>query len=128
MAMPQDLATSPEGDVSVIYDSDVTWIRLEGEVDLALAEGLEFAAEQAILRGSPVRVDVSGLEFLDSTGLRLVARLAASERRAGRRRLRVDGVGRLVQEILDVSGLSPILDLKSRPEIGHPADDHCRPS
>jgi anti-sigma B factor antagonist len=111
MAMPQDMATSPHGDVCVFFDGDQTVVQLGGEVDLALAEGLEFVGDQAIGRGSPVRVDVSGLTFLDSTALSLVARLAASEH-AGGRTLCVVGVSRLVAEMFDLAGLTPILDLE----------------
>jgi anti-sigma B factor antagonist len=109
MAMPQDLASPERADVSVFFDRDETVVRLVGQVDLALAEGLDFAAGQAIERGSPVRVDVSGVTFLDSTGLSLIARLAAFEREGGRR-LRVEGFSRLMRELFEVAGLSAVLD------------------
>jgi anti-sigma B factor antagonist len=110
MAMPQDLASPERGDVSVFFDTDETLVRLAGEVDLAMAEGLDFVAGQAIERGSPVRVDVSALTFLDSTGLILIARLVTAERQAGRT-VRVEGANRRVHDLLDVAGLSPVLDL-----------------
>jgi anti-anti-sigma factor len=112
MAMPQDLAISPNGDVGAFFDGDETVVQLAGEVDLALAEGLEFVADQAIERGSPVRIDVSALTFLDSTALGLFAKLAASEHRVGRR-LCVVGASRLVRDTFDCAGLSAILDIRS---------------
>jgi anti-anti-sigma factor len=114
MAMPQDMATSPNGDVCVFFDGDETVVQLGGEVDLALAQGLDFVADQAISRGSPVRVDVSALTFLDSTALTLVARLAAHEHEGGRT-LSVVGASRLVAEMFDLAGLSAILEVDCRP-------------
>jgi anti-anti-sigma factor len=54
------------------------------------------------------------LTFLDSTGLGLIARLAASEHRSGRR-LRVDGASRLTRDLLEVAGLCQVLDLRPGP-------------
>jgi anti-sigma B factor antagonist len=116
MAMPQDFGTSVEqrGDVCVFFRSDETLIRLAGEVDLALAEALAFVAEEATERASPIRVDVSQVRFIDSTGLSLIGRVAAVELRAGRR-VRVEGADRRLRDLLRISGLSPVLDLDRFP-------------
>ena len=114
MGMPRDLTTAPDGDVCVFFSRDETVVRLAGQVDLALAEGLDFAAGQAIEQGSPVRVDLSALTFLDSTALGMIARLVTAERERGRP-LRVDGATRVVRDLFDVAGLSPVLDLRPIP-------------
>ena len=112
MAMPQDfvdsLLTGPHGDISVFFEPEQTVIQLSGDVDLALAEGLDFVAQTVIERGRRIRVDASRVTFIDSTGLNMIAKLGAAERQAGRR-LRVDGAGERLRELLLVSGLSPLV-------------------
>lgn len=110
--MTQDLAPSSRqgGDVSVLFDSDETLIRLAGEVDLALAESLDFVAEHATKRESPVRVDVSEVTFIDSTGLAFLGRLAAAGHAAGWAP-HVVGASQVVLDTIQIGGLTPVLDL-----------------
>lgn len=96
------------GEVSVDYDDDQTLIRLGGEVDQALVACLDFAQEQAIQRDLPVRIDVSGVTFMDSAGLALIVRVVGAERAHGRR-VRVEGVAGQVDELLRVSGVSRLV-------------------
>jgi anti-anti-sigma factor len=108
MALPHDPAFSEAdgrlGEVSVDYEIDETLIRLAGEVDQALVGCLDFAQEQAVKRNLPVRIDVSGVTFMDSTGLALIVRVVAAERTHGRR-VTVEGVSGQVDELLHISGL-----------------------
>jgi anti-sigma B factor antagonist len=115
MAMPQDFtnATYPsdQGEVSLDFASDgTTLVELSGEVDLTLAEGLDFASGMAIRRGRPLRVNVARVTFMDSTGLTLITRLAAVETAAGRRLL-IDGASRQLRDLFRVSGLSCVLQI-----------------
>ena len=56
---------------SIASSERETAVVLEGEVDLATADGLNEALARA-MQGRPARlaVDVSGVSFLDSTGIR----------------------------------------------------------
>jgi anti-anti-sigma factor len=112
MAKPQKSvlpdAVERLGEVSVDYDVEETLIRLAGEVDQALVGCLDFAQEQAIKRDLPVRIDVSAVTFMDSTGLALIVRVAAAERTHGRR-VRVEGVVGQVDELLHISGLDRLV-------------------
>src|SRR3954466_10489129 len=112
MAMPQDLAPSPRqgGDVSVFFDSDETLIRLAGEVDLSLSDSLDFVAEHATKRDYPVRVDVSEVTFIDSTGLAFLGRLAAAGHAAGWAP-HISGASPVVRDTIQISGLTCVLDL-----------------
>lgn len=94
--------------VSVDFDDEQTLIRLGGEVDQALAGCLEFVREQAIQRGMPVRIDVSAVTFMDSTGLALMVRVIAAERAHGRRVI-VEGVSGQVDDLLRISGVGSLL-------------------
>lgn len=116
MAMPQDFlerVTHPgtSGDVSLSFDLEgLTVVELGGEIDLALAASLDFVADQAIERGCAVRVDVSRVTFIDSTGLGLIARLAAAGAAAGWKPV-VVGASTRVWDSIVLGGLLPLLDL-----------------
>ena len=111
MAMPQDLVTFLEhGDVCLLFSIDETLVKLVGDVDLSLTESLDFVLEEATARTKPVRVDLSLVTFMDSTGLNLIAQLAATELQAGRR-LSVRGATHRVRELLQIAGLMEALEL-----------------
>jgi anti-sigma B factor antagonist len=112
MAMPQDRdAPRPHGqpgEVSVVYDDDQTLICLSGEIDQDLLDHLDFAQRQAIQRDLPVRIDVSAVTFMDSTGLALIVRVVAAER-AHSRRVTVIGAAGTVDELLQISGVNRLV-------------------
>lgn len=115
MAMPQDfVAAGADGeacDVSVFFDSDTTLILLFGDVDLALAEDLEWAGRDAIDRGLPVSVDVGRVGFMDSVGVAFIVRLAAAGQQSGWR-LAVLDASRRVLEALDLTGVVSLMDFR----------------
>ena len=80
-------------------------IRLEGELDLATAEDLE--RELLRVEGSDalsIVLDLSALEFIDSTGVRLL--LQADERsRANSNRLALLRGPRAVQRVFELTGI-----------------------
>lgn len=100
------------GDVSVFFDDGVTLVRLSGEVDVVLGADLEHAARDAIDRYEPVVVDLTAVTFLDSVGLSFISRLVAAEFQVSRR-VTVLGATGQVQYLLELSGLSPLLDQES---------------
>lgn len=107
---PETTAGPEATEVSITFEAGSARITLTGEIDLAVQECLEFVAEEALLRDLPVRLDVSRVTFMDSTGLGLIIRLAARERSSGRT-LRIEGADRRVRDLLDVAGLTQVLDL-----------------
>lgn len=86
-------------------------VRLGGELDIATApraeEELRRAEEQA---PETLAVDLSGLSFMDSTGLRLVVACAARSREAERRLLVVRGPDP-VHRVLELTGLDSRLEV-----------------
>lgn len=54
---------------------------VSGELDLASADAFERAVERAIDPARELVLDLSDLTFVDSTGLRSIARLASGARR-----------------------------------------------
>jgi anti-anti-sigma factor len=93
--------------MTIARDGAHTTVSLQGELDIAtepeLAAGLGlFLAEQTTL----LTIDLSGLTFLDSTGLRALLTLREQCEQHGCRMVVVRG-GPAVQRAFDVSGLSP---------------------
>ena len=107
---PDQLSSPPVAEVVISFEAGTAMITLSGQIDLATQTGLDFAAEEAILRALPVRVDLSRVTFMDSAGSGFVARLVRAASEAGRR-LTVIGPNRRIIDTLAVSGLAPFLDV-----------------
>lgn len=100
----------------------VVVLRLRGELDLATASELSEQLGRAEHDASVVVVDLRGLEFMDSTG---VAVLANADRRARERggRLVVVRGGQQVQRLLELTGLDQCLEVVDRvPDLSVTAD------
>ena len=81
-----------------------------GELDIATAGTLEQAVFDIEDDGQMIVLDLSGLSFIDSTGLRLVIDL--NERYGGESdRLRVIAGSPAVERLLDIAGLRDRLPL-----------------
>jgi anti-sigma B factor antagonist len=108
--IPLDITTQSDGD-------GLVRLLVAGEIDTDTAGQLVQAVEQAFVddpRG--VTVDMTGVTFLDSSGIRavLTARRLAGEHGAA---LRVAGVHGNVLEVLTVAGLLGILDADSSNQL-----------
>ncbi|MBI5104407.1 MAG: STAS domain-containing protein [Solirubrobacterales bacterium] len=87
-------------------------VRLRGELDLATAPEVEDIVLPAARDGRHVIVDLRALEFLDSSGVRvLVAAHAAAGEGGGRLSVVRGPAGGPVQRVLEISGLEGVLDL-----------------
>lgn len=100
-----DAAGDGDFDIQVETGPAKILIRVKGEVDLSNAARLEEAIHSACEEaGRPIVVDLSGLEFIDSTGLSVL--VAATRRfRENGNRLRVRGASGQVRKILEVAGV-----------------------
>ena len=102
----------PAAEVSISFDAGTALITLSGEIDLALRAGLEFAAEEAILRSLPVRVDLSAVTFMDSQGLAALLR-ARQEAESSGGSLRLEGVPARVLKLLRLTRLDSVFTVDS---------------
>jgi anti-sigma B factor antagonist len=104
-----DFETARNGTVAIVSPT--------GELDLSGAGQLE--AELERLEGDPglatLVLDLRGLAFMDSSGLRLVILADQRARAAGRRLALVQGPD-AVQRVFDVTRMSERLDFVSDPE------------
>ena len=71
----------PEGQVGTVHvlaTAEAVRITLTGEIDADLGDELDAAARAMHAYGLPVRVDATEVTFMDSTGVRLIARCYAN--------------------------------------------------
>lgn len=99
-----------QGPVGV--DAVAGWVvvTVRGEVDLAMEPALVAAQDEVATRDEPhLYVDLTGVDFLDSSG---VAALAGLQRHAQQRRghFVLSAAAPMVQRVLDLTGLAAAAD------------------
>jgi anti-sigma B factor antagonist len=98
--------------LDVREDGDRLVIRPAGELDLATAPELEGVLLPAVREGRSVVLDLRGLEFLDSSGVRTIVEAHGQATEAGGRFGVVrPGEGSDVWRILEVSGVDRVLQV-----------------
>jgi anti-sigma B factor antagonist len=96
-----------EADFSITIEGESILVKLRGEIDLQTAPRL--GACLNTLRGNTA-VDCSGLDFIDSTGLRVFMQAQkAFDARGDHLSLRNLPVH--IRHIFDLAGISPFLDI-----------------
>ncbi len=103
-------------ELSISKMGDVITIILRGRIDANVAPDIEQKLLSLIIEGSCKLVaDLSEVKFISSAGLRtLVAALKEAKRKGGD--LRLAGMQRRVQEVLDLTGLDTIFQIYTRAE------------
>jgi anti-sigma B factor antagonist len=91
-------------------------VRVHGELDIATAGDLERAVLRPREPGEQVVLDLAGLRFMDSTGLRVLMR-ARSEARAGRWDLYLRNVPANVQRLFSLSGVHDAVPQEPPPDL-----------
>jgi anti-anti-sigma factor len=95
-------------------DGDVHTIRLFGELDLAGAPPVQRELERAETTDvTSIVLDLSGLTFMDSTGVRLVV-TATARSRADANRLRLVRGPAAVQRVFELSAVADLLPFDDR--------------
>jgi anti-sigma B factor antagonist len=91
--------------VGVSEENGTSVIRLSGELDMVTAERVRSAVEAALSGASERLVfDISGLEFMDSSGIAL---LVSATRKA--RNVEVRHPTPIVRRLIELTGLTEIL-------------------
>ena len=104
------MADSETPHFNVALDGDV--IVANGDIDMASGPLLDAAIQELETRG-PVVVDMTGVEFVDSSGLRSL--LAASQRaRLDDRTVTLRGVGPEVARLLEITGTTELFEIEQR--------------
>jgi anti-sigma B factor antagonist len=81
-------------------------LALIGELDVAVAGGLQDRLRQYADAGQDVRLDLSGLDFIDSSGVQAVVLALRDARRCGRGLLEVDPrLSASTRRIIEIMGV-----------------------
>jgi anti-anti-sigma factor len=98
-------------------EDDRLVVRLEGELDLANAQRLQSAVDEAELDSSAMIVlDMQELQFIDSTGLRIVLTLRERALERGQQFAVTPG-SEQVQRLLSVTGVAEHLQTIQAPGV-----------
>jgi anti-anti-sigma factor len=92
-------------------------VRVDGELDIATAPRLEAALLRPRPREERVILDLTGLRFMDSTGLRVLLR-ATSAAREGRWELYLRNVPHNIRRLFDLAGVADAVPPGAPPAQG----------
>ena len=85
-------------------------IRLEGRLDTVTAPELEASLRASLDGVSALEIDLAGLEYISSAGLRVMLLAQKSMSRQGA--MKVTHVNAAIMEIFEVTGFSDILTIE----------------
>ncbi len=94
----------------VVAQNGIAHLALEGELDMASAPVLESAVDGALDAARGVDLDLRGVSFMDSTGLRTLLAIRRRADEAGQE-LRLLAVPPPVQRVLDVTRTARLFGL-----------------
>jgi anti-anti-sigma factor len=102
--------------VETVEADNATHVKLSGDLDLSTSKRAEEAIEQAERSGTPtVVVDLRGLAFMDSTGLRVIVSADKRARRSNKRVVIIQGPA-AVRRVFEITRLDERLDIVDTPE------------
>lgn len=115
MGEPEPSTPPTELRCEVLRDGETAWVQAFGELDLDTAHRVDAALDQLRAEGCPELVlDMRGLTFMDSTGLRLVIRWDTAARQDGFGFAIVPGA-EVVQRVFRLTGMDGHLPLAEPP-------------
>lgn len=100
--------------VDVVPAQGAVIVRVTGEIDLATSPRLRAALESATDQAEVIRVDMSGVTFLDSSGISVLVE-AQQRLHESPNRLVLHGVGDSIRRVLEISGLGSFFELSDQP-------------
>jgi anti-anti-sigma factor len=101
--------------IEVRHETDRIILRLDGELDLASAPRLQSAIDASLAARAVVVLDLQQLQFIDSTGLRVILSARARSRACGHE-LAITPGSQQVQRLLSVTGVSDHLRIIAAPD------------
>jgi anti-anti-sigma factor len=91
--------------MQVVHDTTTTRIVPVGEIDISSANTFDTVAEQVVLtRPDRIELDLTGVDFIDSSGLRSIVQLRKRAKFDGIE-VRATGLSPAAERILELTGL-----------------------
>jgi anti-anti-sigma factor len=109
---PQFMTAPRPLTVEIREDEERVLVVVVGELDLATAPEFEAALDVERARGRDLVLDLTGLEFIDSTGQRAIVDAVSTTAEAGRRLTIRGGLTDSVQRAFTLTGLLDRLPLE----------------
>lgn len=106
--MPHDVTDFSEFRVTVTTAGGTTVVAAAGELDVAHTDELTAALREALAQG-PVRLDLDGLTFMDSSGVRLLDTLLRDVDANGRTLTLAPALQPAVRRVLELTGMLALL-------------------
>jgi anti-sigma B factor antagonist len=105
-------AAAPEPfEAHVEQEAGATFVRLSGELDLNCRRQFDSTMKRvASVRGQKIVIDLSGLTYVDSSGLRMILEAESISRRDGFDLSFIPGRGQ-VQRVLELTGVDSALSI-----------------
>jgi anti-sigma B factor antagonist len=111
------------------YDTDIAIVTLYGEHDLSTRDELADELERHVRAGESLVVDLSHVEFIDSTVIHTLLRTYALSRDRGTSLTLQLGTAPIVGGVLDVTGVSTLLTgVATRQDAIHAARKNGSPA
>ena len=102
-------------------DGDATWVRPLGELDLDSAPQLDDELAAVRSAGAPrIVLDLRGLTFMDSTGLRLVIRWDNHANDGGGFEFAIVPGPEVVQRVFRLTGMADVIPIAESPDGSAP--------
>ena len=107
-------AASPFLRVEVLKEGKAVRVEPRGELDMSNADALRAVLISQHLPGHNVLLDLSGLDFMDSTGIQVLLEADAAARANGHS-MTVGNLSPAVRRVLEISGVLERLPLAEMP-------------
>ena len=97
--------------IEIIRNEEETTIKLVGRLDTTTAPALDKTITEDLGDTKLLILDVKGLEYISSAGLRVL--LAAQKKMQKRGAMKLTNVCEMVMEVLEMTGFADILTVES---------------
>ena len=105
---PQPSPTGARFSTSVTSSDRSVTVQVDGEIDAASSSQMEAAILAAVEGGRALRLDLAGTTFIDSAGIRVLARALFDLRERGSE-LRLVAASPMAENILRITGILDVL-------------------
>jgi len=95
-------------------------VRVEGELALTSSSVLELAVARELEAKSDVLLDLSGIDFIDSAGLRAMTALVRAAKANGRKLRLSSDLPAHARRLMEIVGLLPFVPIADDPDLGGP--------